>query len=372
MIDLVVALREQLAAAVGFAGDGLLMLSGGAKSEAFYPTQPTVLLQPTGADWTALNDLYPPDHRVALLRTTEGALQAEWTVLSDTIHQVGTDYLMALYLPSIPASRVGDPAPQPWQPKRWSVDPLVAVMAKLCAPDGCPWDREQTHESLRRYLLEEAYEVVEAIDEGDVEHLCEELGDVLLQVLFHAQIASEAGYFTLNQIVEGITAKLVRRHPHVFGDVSVRDAAEVNRNWEAIKRREKGDKAPESLLAGIGKVLPALTRANTLQKRAARVGFDWPDLTGPVAKVHEELDELLQAPPAEREGELGDLLFAVVNVARAFGIEPELALNRTNAKFMRRFQQMEAMAAQTDEKLSDIGLEALDRLWDEAKKRELG
>ncbi|HLO03440.1 MAG TPA: nucleoside triphosphate pyrophosphohydrolase [Symbiobacteriaceae bacterium] len=351
---------------------GLLLLEQVTAPQSLTPIRPLLLLMPGPDDVAALNSAYPLDHPVALLRPAAGALEAEWTLLSDTEAKGGIDYLSALYVPPLAPSLAGDPKPAHWQPKRWSIDPLVTVMAKLRGPNGCPWDLEQTHASLRRYMLEEAYEAIEAMESGDMKHLCEELGDVLLQVVFHAQIASESGHFTIDEIVEGITAKLVRRHPHVFGDVSVRDAAEVNRNWEAIKQQEKGGKAPESILTGVGKGLPALTKANALQKRAAKVGFDWPDLAGPVAKVHEELDELLQAPPAEREGELGDLLFAVVNVARVLGIEPELALHQTNAKFMRRFQQMEEMAAHQGLTLSDMTLEALDRLWDEAKKRELG
>jgi MazG family protein len=352
--------------------EGLLLLERVAGLDALVPTRPLLLLLPRPDDFVALTAAYPVGQPVAVLRPAAETLQAEWTALSDTEAKVGTDYPLALYVPPVAPSQAGDVAPGRWQPKRWSIDPLVQVMAKLRGPDGCPWDREQTHDSLRRYMLEEAYEATEQMASGDMKHLCEELGDVLLQVVFHAQIASESGHFTMDEVVEGITAKLVRRHPHVFGDVSVRDAAEVNRNWEAIKRQEKGGKAPASILEGIGKGLPALSKANALQKRAATVGFDWPDLAGPVAKVHEELDELLQAPPAEREGELGDLLFAVVNVARVLGIEPELALHQTNAKFLRRFQQMEEMAAQQGLKLSDMTLDQMDRLWDEAKKRELG
>lgn len=369
VLALVASLQGQLPEGVGSAG--LLLLEKAGTPTELMPVRPLLLLRARPSDLAVLAAVYPPDHPVALIRPIEGALQAEWTVLSDTEAEDGTDYLPALYLPPLAPSQAGDPAPARWQPKRWSIDPLVSVMARLRGENGCPWDLEQTHDSLRRYMLEEAYEATEPMESGDMKHLCEELGDVLLQVVFHAQIASESGHFTIDEIVEGITAKLVRRHPHVFGDVSVRDAADVNRNWEAIKRQEKGGKEPTSILEGIGKGLPALLKANTLQKRAAKVGFDWPDLAGPVAKVNEELDELLQAPPAKQEGELGDLLFAAVNVARVLGIDPELALHQTNAKFQRRFQQMEEMAAQQGLKLSDMTLEAMDELWDEAKKREL-
>lgn len=282
------------------------------------------------------------------------------------------DYEVSLYLAPVPASKAGEVDPRQWRTPRWPLDPLVEVMALLRAPGGCPWDREQTHESLRRYMLEEAYEVVEAVDSGDPAAVCEELGDVLLQVVFHAQVAREAGRFDIHDVVRGITEKLVRRHPHVFGDVVARTAADVTRNWEAIKREEKGGKEPDSLLSGVSKAQPALSRAHELQRRAAKVGFDWEDAQGPAEKVREELGEVLSAAPAEQPEELGDLLFAVVNLARMLKVDPEVALTEANAKFERRFRSMEQLAASQGRSLADMDLLEMDRLWEESKRTEFG
>lgn len=254
---------------------------------------------------------------------------------------------------------------------RWPLDSLVDVMARLRAPDGCPWDREQTHESLRRYMLEEAYEAVEAIDDGDPGHLCEELGDVLLQVVFHAQIAREAGRFDMRDVVAGITEKLIRRHPHVFGDASAATAEEVTRRWDAIKQAERGLQRAQSALGGISRSLPALSRACELQKRAAKVGFDWDDVDGPAEKVREELREALSAGPGEREDEVGDLLFAVVNLARKLQVDPEVALTRANAKFERRFRYVEERLAENGLQPADVSLAEMDALWEEGKRVEL-
>jgi tetrapyrrole methylase family protein/MazG family protein len=220
-------------------------------------------------------------------------------------------------------------------------------------------------------MLEEAYEVVDAVDEGDPEHLCEELGDVLLQVAFHAQVARENGYFDMHDVVQGITAKLLRRHPHVFGDVEAETADDVTRNWEAIKRTEKGHKQVASLLDGVSKALPALSRAEAVQKKAAKVGFDWESVQGPVDKVREELEEVLQAEPDAVEGEVGDLLFAAVNLARMLKVDPEVALTGTTAKFIRRFQHIERRTAELGRDLSKMALEEMDILWEEAKQTEM-
>lgn len=315
---------------------------------------------------SALAQRYPVDHTVTLWR--DGA--TETFPLHDLDKGVGADYETSLYLPPLKRSEAGEASSRRWVGSRWPADPLVAVMARLRAPDGCPWDREQTHQSLRRYMLEEAYEAVEAIDSGDPRLLCEELGDVLLQVVFHAQVAKEAGTFDFHDVVEGITAKLVRRHPHVFGDVVAESAADVTRNWEAIKRAEKGGQEPESRLGKVSTALPALSRANEVQKRAAKVGFDWDDIAGPAAKVREELDELLAAKPEEQEGEVGDLLFAVVNLARMLKVDPEIALSGTINKFIRRFRYMEGRAAEMGRNLEAMTLAEMDSLWDEAKRAE--
>lgn len=332
---------------------------------------PAVVLGLTGAMVEkvrrTLTDRYPADHVVTLWR--DGAMQR--LVLHDLDKQDWVDYVASLYLPPRKRSVAGETDPRRWVFTRWPADPLAEVMATLRAPEGCPWDREQTHQTLRKYMLEEAYEAVEAIDSGDTELLCEELGDVLLQVLFHAQVAREAGTFDFHDVVEGITAKLVRRHPHIFGDVVAETAADVTRNWEAIKRAEKGGTEPESVLGKVSTALPALSRAGEVQKRAAKVGFDWDDVEGPAAKVREELDEVLFAEPEEREGEVGDLLFAVVNLARILNIDPELALSGTTAKFTRRFRHIERRAAEMNRKLPEMTLEEMDELWNEAKAAEL-
>lgn len=320
-----------------------------------------------------LMERYPEDHPVILVRAA-GVPGEERRVdipLHDLDHYGWVDYLTTLYLPPLKRSEVGDTDPRRWAPAQWPLDPLVKVMERLRGPQGCPWDREQSHESLRRYVLEEAYEAVEAIGEESPEHLCEELGDLLLQVVFHAQIASESGAFDIHEIVQGITAKLVRRHPHVFGEVEAATAADVTRNWEAIKRAERGGQAPDSIVGGVSTALPALLRAFEIQKRAAKVGFDWDDLQGPVDKVQEEMAEVLAAKPEEVEGEVGDLLFAVVNLARMLKVDPEVALTGSSAKFIRRFQQMERMAGAIGSKLSEMDLPAMDHLWNQAKQAEL-
>ncbi|HEY8346250.1 MAG TPA: nucleoside triphosphate pyrophosphohydrolase [Symbiobacteriaceae bacterium] len=321
----------------------------------------------------ALMERYPDDHPVILLRAAgvPGEERKETIALYELDHFDWVDYLTTLYLPPLKPSRAGDADPRRWVPVRWPLDPLVEVMARLRAPGGCPWDREQTHRTLRPYLLEEAYEAVEAVDEGDPNRLCEELGDLLLQVVFHAQVAREAGHFDMHDVIQGITEKLVRRHPHVFGDVVVTSAAEVTRNWEQIKRSEKGGAGEtESILSGIPSSLPALSRAHEVQKRAAKVGFDWDDARGPAEKVREELQEVLAADGARVEEEVGDLLFAVVNLARKLGVQPEVALTGATARFIRRFAYVERRIRESGQELSKVGLEALDRLWEEAKQAE--
>jgi tetrapyrrole methylase family protein/MazG family protein len=261
--------------------------------------------------------------------------------------------------------------------RRPGFDRLVDVMARLRAPDGCPWDREQTHASLRRYVIEETYEVVEAIDADDPDKLCEELGDLLLQVVFHAQLAAEEGLFDVDDVSAGITEKLIRRHPHVFGDVKVAGAAEVLTNWQAIKATEKGNEARTSILDGIPASLPALMRALEVSKRAVRVGFEWPDTGSVLRKVDEELAELRTeiaagAPSPRLADELGDLLFTVVNVARRLGIDPEEALREQIGKFGRRFRHIEARAAAGGRALDSLTLDEMEALWQEAKRDENG
>jgi len=257
---------------------------------------------------------------------------------------------------------------------RFPLDPLVDVLARLRGEDGCPWDREQDHRTLRPYLIEEAYEVLEALDEEDMHKICEELGDLLLQIVFHAQIAAENLHFDMNDIVAGITKKMIRRHPHVFGSVTVKDSSEVLLNWEKIKSKERKGSSPESLLSGVSCSLPALMRAVKLQEKAAGVGFDWPDYRGALEKTREELEELEAVISSEDqmrvERELGDLLFSVVNLARLLGVEPETALSETSVKFIRRFGYVEKMVRLAGRSFSQCTLAELDDWWEEAKKQE--
>ena len=248
---------------------------------------------------------------------------------------------------------------------------LVNVVAKLRSPEGCPWDREQTHTSLKRYLLEEAYELLEAIDQGRPEAVKDELGDVLLQVLLHAQIAAEEGQFTIEDVITNLSEKLVRRHPHVFAEVSAETPEEVMVNWDAIKRKEKAGAERESILDGVPKDLPALMRAEKIQKKAAKVGFDWDHTHEVVEKVKEEFRELEEAAAhggqAEREEELGDLLFAIVNLSRFIKVDPEFALQKATGKFMERFRLLEGYAQEEDLDLAALDLDGLNELWDRAK-----
>lgn len=241
------------------------------------------------------------------------------------------------------------------------MDRLLAIMARLRGPDGCEWDRDQTWRSIAPYTIEEAYEVADAIDRGDSSDLRDELGDLLLQVVFHSRIAEEAGAFDFDDVVDSVADKMERRHPHIFGD----DAASPG--WEAIKAVERQEGVDGSALAGIAHALPALMRAEKLQKRAARVGFDWPDASGPRAKIDEELAEVASASgDGALTDEIGDLLFSVVNYARHLRVDPEAALRGANAKFERRFRKVEHAAGD----LSTLTLDDMDALWAKAKELE--
>jgi tetrapyrrole methylase family protein/MazG family protein len=245
------------------------------------------------------------------------------------------------------------------------------TIARLRAPGGCPWDRKQTHRSLRGNLVEEAYETLEALDREDPRALTEELGDLLLQILLHAQIATEAGDFRMADVIAGIDEKIHRRHPHVFGETRVDGVDQVLRNWEDIKAAERSGAAEKKkgLLDGVPISMPALEQAVSLQKRAARVGFDWPSVDGVKAKLAEEIGELEAArDDDERSSELGDVLFAVANYARWLKVDPESALREANARFRRRFAGVEAGAARIGKPLREMSIEELDALWEEAKK----
>lgn len=252
------------------------------------------------------------------------------------------------------------------------IQPLVEVMRTLREPGGCPWDREQTHASIRSNMIEEVYEYLEAVDADDTAGMREELGDVLMQIVFHARMAEEAGRFDLQDVIDEVVDKLIRRHPHVFGETQVQGSDDVLRNWEAIKKEEKTER--KHVLDGVTQGLPALLRAYKMQGKAAKVGFDWPDSEGVWAKVQEELDELREAlangDAQAAENELGDVLFAVVNYARHNKIEPEVALNGTNNRFANRFNYVEQQVEASGRQWSEFTLAELDAFWDEAKKRE--
>lgn len=252
----------------------------------------------------------------------------------------------------------------------YGVKDLEEIVRLLRAPGGCPWDAEQTHESIRRNFLEEAYEAVEAIDEQSPMHLKEELGDVLLQVVFHARMEEELGSFDLDAVADGVCKKLIYRHPHVFGDVAVSGSGEVLSNWEDLKRVEKGQATHTDALDAVARSLPALWRAEKVQKKARKAGFDWSSIDGAVDKLHEELSEF-QAAVAEGsnvEEELGDLLFSAVNAARFIHADPEEALQRATDKFIARFRRVEAMAAQENRRMEDMDPAELDTLWERAKQ----
>lgn len=256
-------------------------------------------------------------------------------------------------------------------PAALQMERLRAIMHRLRAPGGCPWDAEQTHTSLISNLIEEAYECVDAIQSGDLVHMQEELGDLLLQVVFHAELAAERGDFTFDDIARAISEKLVRRHPHVFGDSAVTGTEGVLAQWDAIKRSEKGDEQ-KPYLHGVGKGLPALLRAAKLQKKAAKVGFDWPDMKGVLDKVREEIDEFEQAlesgNDAHAEEELGDLLFSLVNVIRYRKLDPEILMAQANQKFMNRFAAMERRLRESGHSLELATLEQMEQQWQLAKQ----
>jgi MazG family protein len=309
-----------------------------------------------------LRRLYPADHPVGRFGASDGS----------TIGELGPEALKGpFYLaPVAPELALAGPWAMPW------------ISSRLRQPDGCPWDREQTHASLRKHLLEEAYEVYDALEGGATPDLAGELGDLWLQIVLHAQLAAEEGVFDLADVQAAIAAKIVRRHPHVFGDAEARTASDVNRQWERIKADERAVAAdqegqdgasttPKSALDGISASLPALAASQEMQERAANLGYDWPSIDGVLDKVVEEANELREATSAaEQSEEFGDLLFVLVNVARRRGIEAEAAVRAANAKFRRRFANVERSAASRGVALRDLDFAALDALWDAAKAEE--
>jgi len=249
-----------------------------------------------------------------------------------------------------------------------SLEELIAIMDRLLGEGGCPWDREQTHASLVRYLIEETYEVIEAINQNNLNEMAGELGDLLLQIVFHAALAEREGAFGFADVARTVSQKMIDRHPHVFGSMQLKTAEDVLDNWEDFKKKE----GKKFLLEGIPRGLPALMRAEKMQEKAARVGFDWPDVSGALLKFKEEVDELVAADtPEDKLEEMGDVFFALVNVARLEGIEPEQALQSANDKFQRRFRYIEEKIASTGRKFQEFELEELDQIWEEAKRQGL-
>jgi tetrapyrrole methylase family protein/MazG family protein len=328
------------------------------------PDQPALVLGLSSQSLAAqvkqvLLNAYAPDFSVTLVQRAEQVWSGPLTELDQ---QPQFDESTVLYLPADPANT--------------SLPAFQETIAHLRAPEGCPWDREQTHQSLRPFLLEETYEVLEALDAADPAALAEELGDLLLQIVLHTQIATGAGDFRMGEVIGHINRKLVRRHPHVFGNVTVNGVADVTANWEAIKQEERSTRnveheASPSVLDGLPAALPALAQALAISKRAVRVGFEWPDIGGVLDKLIEEAREITEAAdPAALEAEIGDLLFSAVNLARWRNVDPESALRATNARFTRRFKKLEALAAAQGKVLSEMAIAELDALWNEAKRFE--
>ena len=331
--------------------------------EAFAPNTLPGRHGPRGMDpIELLRRLYPADHAVGRFGSAEGTTVGELRA---------ADLGAPLYLGPVAApGYAASPWGMPW------------ISARLRAEDGCPWDREQTHQTLRAHLLEEAYEVYDALEGGATPELAGELGDLLLQIVLHAQLAAEAGVFDMTDVWAAIATKIVRRHPHVFGESEARTAADVNRQWERIKAGERaaaaaadetGTEAPKSALDGISRSLPALAASQEMQERAAHLGYEWPSIDGVLDKVREEVGELVEAETAaHRAEELGDLLFVLVNVGRWTGIEAEGALRAANDKFRRRFRHVELAAAARGVALRDHSFQELDALWNAAKAFERG
>ncbi len=310
----------------------------------------------------SLMSLLGDDYRVALIRAAGVPAEEEccWMPLHEIDHQIWIDHLTTLYVPA---------REDEFASAGQHLKPIMRIMDRLRGEGGCPWDQEQSHQSLRQYVIEEAYEVVEAIDSNDPDKIEDELGDLLLQVIFHSRIAMEQEQFDISGVIGAISQKMIRRHPHVFGNVEVDDSAHVLRNWEEIKRHEKKEQG--GALSGVSEVFPALMFAEKLQSKAKKVGFDWPDYRGGLQKLHEELAELEEAiaqnDASAIEDEMGDLLFATVNCARLLGVSAEVALFAASRKFRQRFQIMEQLSAEKGQELRSLGLDDLEILWNCAK-----
>jgi len=336
---------------------------GQAHIPAFAPDQPVLIAQiysrlVASEVKSTLNAIYPDGHPVRLVHAAGTRNQ----IVEDiALYEIDRSEHIGLQT-TLYVAPLGEGT---------SLESFQEIVAHLRAPDGCPWDKEQTHESLRRHLLEESYEAIAAIDSGDFDAMREEFGDLLLQIMLNSQIASEEGEFTANDVVKGIYDKIIRRHPHVFGDVKVDDVDGVLQNWEKLKEKERKGKGEneKGLLDGVPLSLPALSQAQAYQDRAARVGFDWPEVDGVLDKVREEIEEIKRAETDfELASEIGDLFFVLVNLARWKKVDAESALRGTNIKFRKRFGFVEQGAKKQGRNLSDMKLEEMDALWDEAKK----
>lgn len=310
-----------------------------------------------------LMEMLPDEYEVYIVTAAGTSFESLKKVpLHELDHEAELNNLTSVYVPPVKVKSM----------LYQQFDILRSIIAELRGPNGCPWDKEQTNASLKKYLIEEAYELLDAIDEEDDDHIVEELGDVLLQVMLHAQIGEDEGWFSIDDVIRTLSEKMVRRHPHVFGSVEATTANEVLVNWEEIKKNEKGH-VKESVLSGIPKSLPQLLQAYELQKKAAKVGFDWDDVKPMIEKVSEEWNEFQQElGDMNEEGmvsEFGDILFAFVNIARYYKINPEEAVHTTNRKFLKRFSYIEMKTAEMDKDMRSCTLEELDALWEEAKRK---
>ncbi len=305
---------------------------------------------------TLLLLVYPPTHEI---RISTDSADFKTIRLQDIPTTGLSDYPINIFVPPLSANS--------------SFEEFQELIAHLRAPDGCPWDREQTHTSLRRNLIEETYEVIDALDAGDPKAMQEEFGDLLVQVLLHTQIASEASEFRMADVLHGIITKLIARHPHVFGDLELKNAEDVIANWEHLKSGERAARGEtdRGVLDGVGEALPALSQAEACTARAARVGFEWPNYEGILSDVEEEIREFRaeKAGSSEQEAEFGDILFALVNLSRWLKIDPEAALRSANKRFKQRFAYVEVGARRQGRKLQDMTLEEMDKLWDESKQK---
>ncbi|MGM0877681.1 MAG: nucleoside triphosphate pyrophosphohydrolase [Bacillota bacterium] len=311
-----------------------------------------------------LMEQLPDDYKVMIVTAAGSSKQQlKEVALYELDRETSVNNLTSVYIPPIENGAI----------LHHQFTSLRQIIATLRGPNGCPWDKEQTHHSLKRYLIEECYELLEAIEEEDIDHIIEELGDVLLQVVLHAQIGEDDGMFSIDDVIKGISEKMIRRHPHVFGETTVQDTEEVLSNWDDIKRKEKDSIGKQSILDSVATSLPALSKAFHLQKKAAKVGFDWPTIEGTWEKVKEEIKEFEDELVSNKDErllleEFGDVLFALINVGRHYKIEPEEALSSTNKKFYDRFTYIEKKAIENQKELQNMSLEEMDVYWNEAKK----